>query len=298
LLPYLEQEQAYKLIAPILSSPPASIGRMDDPENKHPDMPYWFDNPYARSPDEPADSPPVVMFTVGQTRIPSHLCPSGPVHEPDNNAFGKGGPSGFITAGPHVRNLLNSSIFTTGYRFEDYHNVEHLMPLALTHYAGCAGLGVGNNTNVNSLGLPWNSYEGVFVSRNPKKLADLPDGTSSTLMLLEATGRGHSGDPGRGNVYARTWVGSCCVSTGYGTTSGYLVGYDSNSTPIYTKLYEISSYHPGRVNCCFADGSVRSLRSDIPQPADPYNPSTPWLVLQQLGGVRDGAADDSASVFP
>jgi prepilin-type N-terminal cleavage/methylation domain-containing protein len=267
LLPYIEQDNVYKLIAPVLNT---TVGRMDDPDNRDPNLPYWFDNPY----------PPTVMYSAGKTVIKSHICPSIPGGEPDNNAFGQGygtTDGGFIIGGPLVRNLGPSTVVTTGFWYENYDSVETLMPLGVTTYAGCSGLGRGNNSTPNSLNIPWNAYEGVFVNRSQKRLTDIHDGTSNTMMLVEVAGRGHASFPNRWNAFARSWVGSCCVSPGYGTKNGQ-----------ETFVYQMSSYHTGIVNSCFADGSVRGVRGNIPG----NTTDTQWLVLQALGGVKEGTPVD------
>jgi prepilin-type processing-associated H-X9-DG protein len=65
------------------------------------------------------------------------------------------------------------------------------------------------------------------------------------------------------------------------------------------------SMHPGLVQFCFADGSVRSLRKgsswidygnwDLANLwPDRYPPG--WWVLQQLAGMRDGAVPETSSL--
>ena len=49
-----------------------------------------------------------------------------------------------------------------------------------------------------------------------------------------------------------------------------------------------SSRHPGGVQFCFGDGSVRFLRYGATTIRSP-KPSADWILLQQLGGIRDGA---------
>jgi prepilin-type N-terminal cleavage/methylation domain-containing protein len=261
LLPHLEQDNVYNLINPALTTP---FGRMDDPQNLNPSMPFWFDNPY----------PPTVIYTAGKTRIKTFLCPSGPAGEPDNNAFGTGQRGGFIIGGPLVRNLSPSTVVTTGFWFEDYNTVEALMPLGITHYVGCAGLGRGNHPT-------WSLYEGMFVNRNPKRMGNIIDGTSNTIAIVEVTGRGHASLAGRWNAFAHSWVGSSTISTGYGTKTG-----------LQTFVYQMSSYHAGIVQVCMADGSVRTINGNIP--ANTTDPS--WLVLQALGGVQDGAVVDPNAI--
>jgi prepilin-type N-terminal cleavage/methylation domain-containing protein/prepilin-type processing-associated H-X9-DG protein len=270
LLPYIEQDTSQRPIRPALVTP---VGQMDDPNNMNPGMPYWFDNPY----------PPTVIYTAGKTTVPTYLCPAMPDVEPENNAFGTGMPGGFIIGGPLVRNLAPTTVVTTGFWYEDYNSVEPLMPLGRINYAGCSGLGRGNNTTLNAVGIPWNAYEGIFVNRNARRLTDITDGTSNTLAIVEVTGRGHASFPGRWNAFARSWVGSCCISPGYGT----ITGQDAF-------VYQMSSRHTGIVNCCFADGSVRGIVGNIP--INTTNPQ--WLTLQALGGMQDASSMDASSISP
>src|SRR5688572_13188681 len=132
LLPHMEQDNSYKLIDPQWTT---TVGRMDDPKNLNPAMPYWFDNPY----------PPTVIYTAGKAKIKTFRCPSDAREEPENNAFGTGMPGGFIIGGPMSRNLSPSTVVTTGFWYEDYNSVESLMPLGVTNYVGCSGLGRGNH---------------------------------------------------------------------------------------------------------------------------------------------------------
>jgi len=269
LLPYIEQDNVYKIISPALTVP--TYGNMADPNNmsQMPDA-EWFQNP---------SYPPTVMYTAGKTKIKTFLCPSANDGEPSNNAFGKNpGVHGFFIGGPLIRNT-STLIVTAGFWYEDYAGVETLMPLGITHYLGSAGLGRGNNTNLNANKVPWNAYEGMFVNRNPKKLTAISDGSSNTLMMAEVSGRNR--DNSDLNALANTWVGSCCVSSGFGTSNGPS-----------SLVVQMSSNHTGVVNASFGDGSVRALRGNIPRTAT----DSTYLVLQALAGVNDGTTVDASSV--
>ncbi len=260
-LPYIEQDNVYRLIDPALNTP---VGRMDDATNTNPAMPYWFDNPY----------PPTVMYTAGRTKIKTFMCPSAPDIEPENNAFGRGQAGGFVIGGPMSRNIAPNTVLTTGFWYEDYNTVETLMPLAPTNYLGCAGLGRGNHPT-------WSRYEGIFVNRNPKKLGALPDGTSNTIALAEVSGRAHGSFPGRFNVFALSWVGTGTVSTGWGTRNGR-----------EAFVYQMSSFHSGVVQVCMGDGSVRSIRGNIPVNTQ----DATWRVLQSFGGALDGDVQNADAI--
>jgi prepilin-type N-terminal cleavage/methylation domain-containing protein len=266
LLPYVEQNNIYQIIAPALQTP---YGNMADPKNTNVNLPYWFNNPY----------PPTVMYTAGKTAIKTFICPSSPVKEPTNNAFGTGQAGGWII-GHHIRNLAPSTIATITIEYEDYNSVETLMPLSQSNYLGSAGLGRGNNTTLNSVGVAWNAYEGMFVDRNPKSLTSISDGSSNTLMMVEQSGRTFGAGTDN-NQFANDWLGSCCVSSAYGTGTG-----------LATFNYQISSYHTGIVNASFGDGSVRSINGNIAR-----NSTDPtWLVLQALAGVNDGTVVNASVI--
>jgi len=289
LLPYIEQDSLYKLITPnLVDSGTPSAGRMDDPGNMASSMHFWFDNAYPSSPTDTGRT--AQIYRANKTVIKSFLCPSGPTNQPDNNAFGATGlQAGFIIGGMLVRNLAPSTIVTSGFWYDDYNGSETYFPWGITHYVGCAGLGRGNNTTANSVGVPWNAYEGIFVNRSGKTLGGISDGTSNTLMLMESTGRGHNGirDANNNvlyNTFAHSWGGSAAISSGYGTKNG------QNAF-----VYASSSFHPGIVNVAFADGSVRTLNGSIGTSSTGALLSTAttdpqWLTLQALGGARDGVA--------
>jgi len=268
LLPYIEQDNIYKIISPALATP---NGSMSDASNMNVNLAYWFDNPY----------PPTVIYTAARNKIKTFMCPSAPDGEPTNNARGAGAAGGWVIGGFLVRNIAPSTVATAGWWYEDYNGVETLMPLGISHYLGSAGLGRGNNTTLNAVNVPWNAYEGMFVNRNPKKLTAITDGSSNTLMMAEVSGRSAGGTDN--NQYANSWVASCCVSSSYGTQTG-------NPAAL---VVQMSSNHTGIVNACFGDGSVRAIKGNIPRGAftDPT-----WLVLQALAGVSDGTTADVSSV--
>ena len=265
LLPYMEQDNVYRLIDPALAT---IYGRMDDAANRSPLMPYWFDNPY----------PPTAIYQAGKlAQIKTFRCPSDPKQEPDNRAFGTNAsnPGGFVIGGLLVRNLAPSTVVTSGFYYEDYDSVETLMPLGISNYIGCAGLGRGNHPT-------WSKYEGIYVNRNPKDAVSITDGTSNTIMYSEVSGRSHAAYPGRDNAFTHSIVGAGSISTGYGTANGK-----------DAFVYQMSSYHTGVVQVTMADGAVKSIRGNIPRSTTDAS----WLVLQALGGARDGDVSDFSNAL-
>jgi prepilin-type N-terminal cleavage/methylation domain-containing protein len=284
LLPYIEQDNVFKLLSPTFASPPA--GNMCDCKNTNVAMPFWFDNPYDIAPDA-AGYPPQTLYTVGKTKIKTFMCPSDARgdSQPDNNSFGTGQTGGYLIGGPMSRNLAPTTVVTTGFWYEDYNTVESLMPLGGTNYLGCAGLGRGN-CPVLLNGVAASAYEGYFVNRSAKKLGATADGTSNTILFTEVSGRGHASIPDRANVFANSWIAGGSISTGFGTADAR----SSPTVPTGGFVYQMNSYHTGIVMVALGDGSVRPVRNNVPRTTTDGS----WLALQAMGGVADGVVIGSA----
>ena len=261
LLPYVEQDNVFKLIEPALTTP---YGRMDDPSNTSASMPYWFDNPY----------PPTVMYNAGKTKIKTFVCPSDPNDQPLNNGSGATGNGGWIIGGMLVYNTA-TAIASSSFYYEDYAGVETLMPLGKSNYTGCSGTGRGPNAT-------WGKYEGMMVSRTAKKLEQIGDGTSNTIMFTEVTGRDFN-SAGTYNRFAHSWIGTAGISTAYGTRNGK----EAN-------VYQMSSYHTGIVMVAMGDGAVKGLRAGVPSGA---TTDSAWLTLQAMGGANDGMTVDVSAIM-
>lgn len=111
-----------------------------------------------------------------------------------------------------------------------------------TNYVGVAGYaGAGN-------GHPeLDKLVGIFANRVQVRLDRVSetDGTSNTLAFGE-----YLGYRATGNEFTATWMGVGQMPVTWGISS----------TPKY-EWYQFGSRHPGLVNFCFADGSVKSLRA-------------------------------------
>ena len=174
--------------------------------------------------------------------------------------------------------------------------------LGRTNYVGVAGA-AGHGT------IPfWSRYEGIFTNRSQTRLTDISDGTSNTLMYGEATGglgtieiyNWEAGAPAPSDTpdgllhYSLSWMGVGSMRTCWGMD------------PVNPKHASFSSAHPGVVQFCFADGSVRPLKHGntawrsnttaagiISTPAE-----SPWWVFQELAGMRDGGLRDPSGLLP
>jgi len=188
----------------------------------------WDDNgSYAGS-----DSRSLALRQVMQTPVGTFKCPSE--------------PSGSVD--PRVINGLDNR--------------------AIGSYLACAGGNAvdDNASMLNSNGM-FNAVVAVGVARpaSGKRLAELHDGTSKTLMLAEAT---HLNDTPF--VADRFLFFHPDADTGSGSDFSETLGstyFPMNLTHTSSAANEVecsySSFHPGGVSACMADGAVRFFEQSI-----------------------------------
>jgi prepilin-type processing-associated H-X9-DG protein len=220
-------------------------------------------------------------WTMAQTRIKGFLCPStDPYQSTKGTAVGSTSVH-WVQEHPSIRTVLLAMPHPMG------------ATLGRTNYVGVSGA-AGNGTNPF-----WSRYEGIFTDRSQTRLTDILDGTSNTLMFGEAMGgfdrvlqpQGLVEDTPDGLLhYSMSWMGVGAILTCYGMD------------PVNSHLQSFSSAHPGVVQFCFADGSVRPLKhgntGSYSSPFGSTPQSSPWWVLQELAGMRDGDSRDRSGLEP
>jgi prepilin-type N-terminal cleavage/methylation domain-containing protein len=116
--------------------------------------------------------------------------------------------------------------------------------LGRTNYLASAGY-IGFSGDLN-----WDWGRGVFTNRSKTAIRDITDGTSNTLLFGEAMGGTSTGRPDNLSTTSYAWAGGCAMVAGYGLS-------DSPG------WWQFSSYHPGNVTFCMADGSARPISTQI-----------------------------------
>jgi prepilin-type N-terminal cleavage/methylation domain-containing protein/prepilin-type processing-associated H-X9-DG protein len=245
-------------------------------------------------------------WVMAQAQIRTFMCPSDPgvADDPvsilDSSGNNTSGIGFSVFFGPATGMPLDQGVSAVMPYFAGPPQNPAFAPKGHSNYAGVAGaLGSAREVaavDVNTCagdfpsgGVNLKQYEGLFTNRSANKLGAVPDGTSNTLMFGEMLG-GFGSDNSTPR-FRMAWFGVGALGTKFGLGQpGQPYG---NSLP-GANWTTFSSRHPGGVQFCFADGSVRLLkfgRTTVRLPKC----SSDWYTLNALAGMKDGLvvhADD------
>jgi prepilin-type processing-associated H-X9-DG protein len=172
--------------------------------------------------------------------------------------------------------------------------------MAYTSYAGMCGPWTNNTYSLGAFGgYPAREYpqagavvdneKGVFGCISKVRLADIPDGTSNTIMFGEHT---HAALAPSDRINWHWWAsgnnGDTLITAMYPINPQQKMKDAAASEPwlnASTFIISASSQHPGGANFAFADGSVRFLKDTVDTwPIDPTT-SLPVGVTQTVLGA-------------
>jgi prepilin-type N-terminal cleavage/methylation domain-containing protein len=269
MLPYFEQDNVHKNF--VFENPPTM---------------HWWQHPANRPPANatqlptplPPPPPPRVLYG-GQANIKSLLCPSAPAPEAHSTVLllscqQTGGvwtcnnPRGTPAYNPLGLNPAGFSPLGAGFTFSA--NPGGAI-LNRTHYLAMGGYPLFNAGGGTSNG----QFEGMFMFNTKNRITDVTDGSSNTIMFGEYSSAFVN--------FGTTPPNSNLTGDTAGTfASGFIYTYwapdNGSRVPPNSKVwYRFGSRHTGIFNVVMGDGSVRSVRNNIP-----FNT---WVVL---GGKADG----------
>jgi prepilin-type N-terminal cleavage/methylation domain-containing protein len=176
-------------------------------------------------------------WTAAQTRVSGFHCPSTNPYKAENpDPLGPVFTFNDTSTSPPTPTVTAYTITNSG-------------NLGRTNYLGVAGY-VGHAPNNSA-----DQYKGAFYNRSESRFADITDGTSNTLLFGETVG--HADDSNGILQYGLSWIGCGALPSGFLISPEYETVIPENRKKFRYHTFE--SEHPGIIQFCLADGSVRSV---------------------------------------
>jgi prepilin-type N-terminal cleavage/methylation domain-containing protein/prepilin-type processing-associated H-X9-DG protein len=249
LLPYMEQDNVYRLIPTDFFNPNTTL-----PAWAYVGPTYDFNDPNVPSGQAQGTGFGLIAAAV-QAQIKSYLCPS------DNSGAGNN------TLNYGIMDCLAIYPISQGSGLQYFTSGDYVFDvpgygreLGRTNYLGCGGAYSNVSANdTNPAHARWKPYAGIYYDNSKTKIADITDGTSNTVAFMEYVGALHSpatiaaGAAAGPRDYEAAWMG-----VGY-TICRLGIEPDADTPAAPSHWAMPGSRHPGIMNCAFADGSVRQV---------------------------------------
>jgi prepilin-type N-terminal cleavage/methylation domain-containing protein len=282
LLPYMEQENIFRLLDPRVYNPIPSTQACSVPQGGY-TIPTGGWIQFAPPPGGFAAG----AYAASRNRVKTFECPSDTPYEANTAAACRIGAN--TTYNTPTTPLPAGTILNT---IGDRYTVASLqgaggLPGA-TNYVPIGGtLGVFRNPAAgNAVQAFYAVREGVFVEEKQVSLTGITDGTSNTLAFAEYLG-GFSAVATRSDYLP--WMGASSFPAYWSMLNWR---NSPNTSILVDSLFTLSSRHTGVLNAARVDGSVSAIRPFNPLPAtgaDIVNRTgANWDTLQSMAGTAEG----------
>jgi prepilin-type N-terminal cleavage/methylation domain-containing protein/prepilin-type processing-associated H-X9-DG protein len=256
LLPFIEQDNLYKLIDPSFFDPNGTAGA------------WAYNTP-------PFDmSPPSVNGTgylrLAAAKIKTYECPSDNLYAPTSvgviDAYWVEKGTVWIDYIPNTTSTLD--------------NQDPKLLGGSSYIANAGALGDDPDVDTSTAAGVFNAglikYRGPFTRNSKNRITDCTDGSSNTIGFGETL----AGETKGSRDFRLSWFGAGCMPTRWGA-------------PDPAHWYQFSSRHSGVVNFGFMDGSVRGVTKGPAWQGYTITPLTPWWQnYQRAAGMQDGDVID------
>jgi prepilin-type N-terminal cleavage/methylation domain-containing protein/prepilin-type processing-associated H-X9-DG protein len=284
LLPYLEQDNQYKLFA--FRPSPEGAGQINGPTGWF----IWFRDPLNRPSTSPTNSPvvprpPAVYGSEGQLKV--FICPSAPAFDLSSTAIQAilPPPGNAATNTPSPQPITDYNPDQGGPGTFWYSTLPGSTIMGRTNYLPSAGDPRTRIDRTSTTSPPGRvDAHGLFYYKSKESVGRVPDGTSNTLMFVESAG-GMQGGPllsapaDTPKWTNQAWAGAIWYSSAGICPNPAFANCTFNPNTLASPVFAAGSLHAGGIcNVAMADGSVRGINA----------PNIDSLSLAYLAGSRDG----------